>query len=429
MTYAKTLEFLFSCLPAYHRIGRAAYRNNLDNTIALDEYFGSPHRNYKTIHIAGTNGKGSVSHMLSSVLQEAGWKTGLYTSPHLKDFRERIRVNGRMIPKHEVTEFVRTHRKIIDQMKPSFFELTVAMAFDYFKKAGADVAVIETGLGGRLDSTNIISPVLSVITNIGHDHMDLLGDTIDKVAAEKAGIIKPGIPVVIGETQAETEKLFCEKAASAGSEVWFADRNFLCTLEAMKAETSMRKFTVNYLTEDRIFKGSTPLGGDYQKKNIQTLYQAATVLKDRFRVSEQNIGDGIRKVLRNTGLQGRWQIIGRNPLVICDTGHNKEGLEYVMNQLRGVPATDLHMVIGFVSDKDTASILPMFPREAKYYFTRASVLRAMDENVLRLKASESGLTGNSYHTVSEALNAARSNASATDVIFVGGSTFVVAEAI
>ncbi|MCU0455600.1 MAG: bifunctional folylpolyglutamate synthase/dihydrofolate synthase, partial [Bacteroidales bacterium] len=407
MTYVQTLEFLYSCLPAYHRIGRAAYRNNLDNTIALDDYFGHPHRNYTTIHVAGTNGKGSVSHMLASVLQEAGWKTGLYTSPHLKDFRERIRVNGRMIPKHEITEFVRKHREIIDQLKPSFFELTVAMAFDYFAAAGIDVAVVEVGLGGRLDSTNIISPVLSVITNIGHDHMDLLGDTIEKVAAEKAGIIKPGTPVVIGETQVETKELFREKAASSGSEIWFADCNFSCVPGGLKAATTMRKFTVNYLTEGRIFNGSTPLGGDYQKKNIQTLFQAAMVLKDRFRISEKNISDGIRKVLRNTGLQGRWQIIGRNPLIICDTGHNREGLEYVMKQLQGVPATRLHMVIGFVSDKDTSSILPMFPRKAEYYFTRASVLRAMDENVLRMKAAEFGLTGNSYHTVNEALAAAR----------------------
>jgi dihydrofolate synthase/folylpolyglutamate synthase len=429
MTYKQTLEFLYSQLPAYHRVGKAAYKNNLDNTNALDEYFGHPHRQFKAIHIAGTNGKGSVSHMIASVLQEAGWKTGLYTSPHLKDFRERIRVNGRMIPKNEVTEFVKKHKDIIEKISPSFFEMTVAMAFDHFANEKADVAVIEVGLGGRLDSTNIISPVLSVITNIGHDHMDLLGNTLEKVAAEKAGIIKAGIPVVIGETQPETEEAFLAKANETGSAVYFADANFACTLSDPEFSSGLRKYTVNYLTDSYIFSGYTPLGGDYQQRNLQTVHQACKILQKEFRISESNLKDGIREVITNTGLRGRWQVIGKDPLTICDTGHNKEGLEYVLRQLGKVPATSLHIVIGFVSDKDIGAMLSMFPENARYYFTRAKVQRAMDEKVLKSIAAGYGLKGRSYNDVSEALAAARANASPSDLVFVGGSTFVVAEII
>ena len=282
MTYNQTIEFLYSCLPAYHQIGKAAYKNNLDNTFALDNYFIHPHRNFKTIHVAGTNGKGSVSHMVASVLQEAGWKTGLYTSPHLKDFRERIRVNGRMIPKSEVIAFVRNHHGIIDSVKPSFFEMTVAMAFDHFSREKVDVAVIEVGLGGRLDSTNIINPVLSVITNIGHDHMDLLGNSIEKVAVEKAGIIKLKVPVVIGETQPETGEVFISKASETGSKIFFADTSFRCTLLEWETPYRDRKYTVNDLTENRLIYGSTPLGGDYQQRNIQTVFQVFNVLGKDF---------------------------------------------------------------------------------------------------------------------------------------------------
>jgi dihydrofolate synthase/folylpolyglutamate synthase len=429
MTYIQTLEFLYSQLPAYHRIGKAAYKNSLENTLELDEYFGHPHSKFKTIHIAGTNGKGSVSHMVASVLREAGWKVGLYTSPHLKDFRERIRVNGKMIPKKEVTAFVKNHKGIIDTIRPSFFEMTVAMAFDHFAREQVDVAVIEVGLGGRLDSTNIINPVVSVITNIGHDHMDLLGNKIEKVAGEKAGIIKNNVPVVIGETQEETTAVFISKAAATGSSVIFADNNFNCTLFDWNTVTGQRKYTVNDLTDKLVFNGSTPLGGDYQKKNLQTVYQACKVLEPEFRTGEACIKRGIRKVIMNTGLKGRWQIIGKHPLTICDTGHNKEGLEYVLRQIKKMSFTDLHLIIGFVSDKDISQILSMFPADANYYFTRAKVLRALDENALRLKASEFGLKGDSYPDVNEALIAARLKASETGLVFVGGSTFIVAEVI
>jgi dihydrofolate synthase / folylpolyglutamate synthase len=429
MTYEETLEFLFSQLPAYHRIGKAAYKNNLDNTNALDNYFGHPHRNYNTIHIAGTNGKGSVSHMLASILREAGLATGLYTSPHLKDFRERIQVNGMMIPEQDVITFVSEHKEIINKIRPSFFEMTAAMAFSYFSSRNVDVAVIETGLGGRLDSTNIINPVLSVITNIGHDHMDLLGDTLAKVAAEKAGIIKESVPVVIGETDPESEKIFTSVAAEKGSDIWFADKNFRCTLLEWDHLSGQRKYTVNQLTDKSLWTGFIPLGGDYQQKNLQTVYQIFRVLQDRFSLTGNNLADGIRKVIENTHLQGRWQVIGSNPLTICDTGHNKEGLEYVLNQISKVPSTGVHFVIGFVSDKDLDGILPMFPSNARYYFTKASVPRAMDENSLRLKASLSGLKGDCYTDVKSAVKAARENALPTDLVFIGGSTFIVAEAI
>ncbi|MCU0461885.1 MAG: bifunctional folylpolyglutamate synthase/dihydrofolate synthase [Bacteroidales bacterium] len=429
MTYKQTLDFLYSQLPAYHRIGKAAYKNNLDNTLALDEYFGHPHLSYKTIHIAGTNGKGSVSHMVASILQEAGCKTGLYTSPHLKDFRERIRVNGRMIPKNEVTAFIKNHKNIIEEVKPSFFEMTVAMAFDYFAREKVEVAVIEVGLGGRLDSTNIINPVLSVITNIGHDHMDLLGNSIEKVAIEKAGIIKKHVPVVIGETQTETNEVFVSRASETGSPIFFADKTFKCTLLDWDPSSNSRKYIVNNFTAKRHFNGSTPLGGDYQQRNLQTVYRVCEILKPDFKISEGNIRSGVRKVISNTGLMGRWQVIGKNPLTICDTGHNKEGLEYVIRQLKMVPSANLHMVIGFVSDKDLSQILPMLPADAHYYYTKAKVQRALDEKILRDKAEEYGLSGDCYPGVKEALKKARSVASVSDLVFVGGSSFVVAEVL
>ena len=429
MTYKQTLEFLYSQLPAYHRIGKAAYKNNLENSVALDKYFGCPHMKYKTIHIAGTNGKGSVSHMIASILQEAGMKTGLYTSPHLKDFRERIRVNGKMIPKQEVTQFVKRHAGIIEKIKPSFFEMTAAMAFDHFASEKADIALIETGLGGRLDSTNIINPVLSVITNIGHDHMDLLGDTIAKVAAEKAGIIKQGVPVVIGETKPDTEEVFLAEAEEKGSPVYFADVNFACVLFDPDISFMRRKYTVNDLTDGSVLSGYTPLTGDYQQENLRTVHQAIKLLMKDLMISEDNLRDGIRNVIKNTGLRGRWQVLGKDPLTICDTGHNKEGLDTVIRQLLKIPSTGLHIVIGFVSDKDINSILPMFPENARYYFTRAKVQRALDEKELKAKAEEYGLKGESYDDVKTALAEARANALISDLVFVGGSTFVVAEIV
>jgi dihydrofolate synthase / folylpolyglutamate synthase len=429
MTYSDAIGFLDSKLPAYHRIGKAAYRSDLNNTILLDNYFGNPHLKYATIHVAGTNGKGSVSHMIASVLQEAGYKTGLYTSPHLKDFRERIKVNGVMIPESEVIKFVTRHKSIISSVKPSFFEMTVAMAFNFFAESNVDIAVIEVGLGGRLDSTNIINPVLSVITNIGHDHMDLLGDTFEKVALEKAGIIKKNIPVLISETQSEIRDVFIRKANENESPYFFADEMYSCVLGKNYTLTGNREYLLNVLPGNDLVKGETPLGGDYQSKNLRAVFGAFALLKQSFTVSDRDIIEGIRKVVINTGLYGRWQILGTSPLTICDTGHNKEGLEYVMNQIRLIEKSALHIVVGFVNDKDLGLVLPLFPSGAIYYFTKAAVPRALNEQILKNEAANFGLIGECYSGVKEALDCAKMNAMPTDVIFIGGSTFVVAEVV
>jgi dihydrofolate synthase / folylpolyglutamate synthase len=429
MTYSQALEFLFSQLPAYHRIGKAAYRNDLKNTISLDNYFGNPHLRYPTVHVAGTNGKGSVSHMIASVLQEAGFKTGLYTSPHLKDFRERIRVDGEMIPESKVVTFVAEHSGIIGSVKPSFFEMTVAMAFNYFAEQNVDIAIIEVGLGGRLDSTNIINPVLSVITNIGHDHMDLLGNSFEKIAIEKAGIIKQGIPVVISETQPETENVFIETAERYGSRILFADKIFSCDLNISENVNIERKYQVTDLLTFSHAAGYIPLGGNYQSRNIQAVFTAFRILNDDFRVSEKNILDGIRNVIKNTGLQGRWQILADRPLTICDTGHNKEGIRFVVDQLKVIPRSALHIILGFVNDKDLGSVLPLFPNDAVYYFTKASVPRALNEISLRNEAEKYGLTGECFESVADALKCAKEKAQPSDLIFIGGSTFVVAEVL
>lgn len=420
---------MYAQLPAFHRVGKAAYKNDLSNTIKFDEYLGHPHLKYRTIHVGGTNGKGSVSHMIASVLMEAGYKTGLYTSPHLKDFRERIRVNGKMIPKSAVTGFVSKHSQFIESIKPSFFEMTVALAFEYFAVCNVDFAVIEVGLGGRLDSTNIISPELSLITNIGHDHMDLLGNTPGMIALEKAGIIKDKVPVVISETQPETRDIFIGKSQQTNSEIFFADQNYFCNLEVNYISGSTRNYMVTEPGSGTSFKGSCSLVGDYQSKNIQAVFQAFKVLEGKFNISMKNITDGIRRVRINTRLTGRWQIIGRAPMIVCDTGHNREGLEYVTGQISRIPKTKLHMILGFVSDKDLSLVLPLLPRDAVFYFTKASVPRALDEKILMHEALKYGLRGACYPDVKSALTAARSNARETDLIFIGGSTFIVAEVL
>jgi len=429
MNYSQALEFLYSQLPAFHRIGKAAYRNDLNNTSLLDNYFGNPHLKFRTIHVAGTNGKGSVSHMVASILQEAGYKTGLYTSPHLKDFRERIKVNGIVIQENEVVNFVTKHQGIIEALKPSFFEMTVAMAFNYFAESEVDIAVIEVGLGGRLDSTNIISPVLSVITNIGHDHMDLLGDTIEKIAAEKAGIIKKKIPVLISETQKDTKKVFIERAEENDSPITFADMLFFCQLSEIDRLTGRRDFFMTRIPENKRQKGETVLGGDYQSKNLQAVFSVFHILKNTFEVSEENIINGIRNVVLNTGLYGRWQILSDSPLTICDTGHNKEGLEYVLDQIGRIRKSELHIVLGFVNDKDLGSVLPLFPVKARYYFTKAAVPRALDEVKLKSEAAKYGLSGESYPSVKDAFDCAKARAGESDLIFIGGSTFIVAEVV
>jgi dihydrofolate synthase / folylpolyglutamate synthase len=429
MTYKETIDFLYSQLPVYHRIGKAAYKANLDNTTALDDYFGNPHRSFRSVHIAGTNGKGSVSHMIASVLQEAGYLTALYTSPHLKDYRERIRINGSMIPESEVVSFVENNIEFLTRLKPSFFEMSVAMAFNWFARQKVDVAVIETGLGGRLDSTNIIQPMLSVITNIGYDHMDLLGDTLQKIAMEKAGIIKKGTAVIIGETSVETREIFIEKASSLHSEIIFADNLFNCTAGDFDHISGKRNFKLRSLKTGRTISGVSALGGDYQTKNIPVVAAVTGILGNRFAISEKHLLSGIGKVIENTGFLGRWQILGNDPLTICDTGHNKDGLSYVIQQLAGIKAQTTHIVIGFVNDKDLSNILPLFPRNAKYYFTRASVPRALDEKILMEKAAGWELKGKSWPTVASAFRAARINAGPDDLIFIGGSTFVVAEVV
>lgn len=429
MTYKETIDFLYSQLPVYHRIGKAAYKANLDNTQDLDKYSGHPHTKFRSVHVAGTNGKGSVSHMLASVLQEAGYKTGLYTSPHLRDYRERIRINGNLIPEERVVSFVGKNINFISELRPSFFEMSVALAFDYFAAERVDIAVIETGLGGRLDSTNIIIPLLSVITNIGYDHMDLLGNTLREIASEKAGIIKKKVPVLIGESHQETSSVFCEKASELSSEIFFAEKMFHCSLEDLDFSEGSRKFRLTRSYTGKTITGSASLTGDYQAKNIAVVAAAIELIKKTFNISEQNFGDGISNVVQNTGLMGRWQILDRNPLTICDTGHNKHGLECVMKQIKRTPKNNLHMVVGFVNDKDLSLILPLFPEDAIYYFTKASVPRAMDEERLREKASEYGLIGKSFTSVKMALKAARQSAGNSDMIFIGGSTFIVAEVL
>jgi dihydrofolate synthase/folylpolyglutamate synthase len=429
MTYERTIEFLYSQLPVYHRIGKTAYKANLDNTFKLDRYFDHPHLKYKTVHVAGTNGKGSVSHMLASILYEAGYKTGLYTSPHLKDFRERIKVDGEMITEEEVVVFVETHKSVIDFIKPSFFELTVAMAFDHFANKKIDIGIIEVGLGGRLDSTNIINPFLAIITNIGHDHLDLLGPDLDDVSREKAGIIKRSVPVVIGETQICSEKVFKDKADELDAGIFFADKKYKCISGELDFKSGIRRMElVNRISKTSIFV-ETPLGGIYQEKNIPTVMQAVDILRTGFSIDSTDLINGLKNVTKNTDLKGRWQILGANPLIICDTGHNKEGLEYVMDQISTINKTRLHIVIGFVNDKDLTTILSLFPVNAIYYFTKASIPRALNENDLRTEAIKYGLEGMAYPDVKDALKAAIKVADRDDMIFIGGSTFVVAEVI
>ena len=429
MTYKETIEFLYTQLPVYHRIGKAAYKADLGNAMKLDEYFNHPHRKFRSVHVAGTNGKGSVSHMIASVLQEAGYKTGLYTSPHLKDFRERIKINGQMIPKKKVVSFVEKNKEVLISVEASFFEMSVAMAFDHFAKEEVEIAVIEVGLGGRLDSTNIISPLLSVITNIGHDHMDLLGNTLEKIAGEKAGIIKKNIPVVIGEKLDSTKSVFSEKAAETSSELLFAEDSYECKLENLNLESSTRLFCLSLKHTTYKICGETPLGGDYQINNLPVVACATDILRRFFDISPDNFTEGIRKTIINTDLQGRWQILGKEPLIICDTGHNREGLEYVLEQIKRIQKAKLHMIIGFVNDKDLSGVLPLFPQDATYYFTKASVPRALDEIILKTDASRFGLTGDSFDNVAIAVQAARKNAGKNDMIFIGGSTFVVADAL
>ena len=425
MNYKETLDWMFAQLPMYHREGKAAYKANLDNTLALDAHFGSPHRRFRTIHVAGTNGKGSVSHMLASILQETGLRVGLYTSPHLKDFRERIRVNGQMISQEYVTHFVESNQEIFDRIRPSFFEMTVAMAFQYFADAKVDIAVIEVGLGGRLDSTNIITPLVSVITNIALDHVALLGDTLEKIAGEKAGIIKPGVPAVVGIRDSATDFVFEQRAREVNTTVRFASD--LWHTEHLADNTYNLTRQGN---QWQLLDLHPELHGFYQRKNIPTVLETIQVLREQgLSLPDQAVRQGIERVVTNTGLLGRWQMLSERPYTVCDTGHNVDGITEVVSQLLACHYDHLHIVLGMVNDKDIDGVLALLPRDATYYFCKASIPRAMDEHTLADKASRLGLHGHTYPTVAEAYHAAKAAASPLDMIYIGGSTFVVAEVL
>lgn len=404
MNYQETTNWMFNQLPMYQHQGASAYKKDLTNVILLAEHLDNPHKKIKCIHVAGTNGKGSTSHMLASVLQEAGYKTGLYTSPHLKDFRERIKINGEEISEEFVIEFVKKHKSFFEANDMSFFEMTVGLAFDYFANEKVDIAIIEVGLGGRLDATNIITPLVSVITNIGIDHVQFLGNTLESIATEKAGIIKPEIPVVIGEYTPETQPVFLAKAKENNSEIYFAS---------------------DLISETH----PSDLIGDYQEHNKKTVLQAFKILNEQtdFNVNDENIKSGLLHVVKNTGLLGRWQQLGSEPKIVCDTAHNKHGLEIVLKQIQKETFDKLHIVLGVVNDKELDDVLPLFPKNATYYFCKPNIPRGLDATLLQEKALQFSLNGNTYSSVSEAYASAQNNATKNDFIYLGGSTFVVAE--
>ena len=404
MTYQETTTWLFNQLPMFQMQGASAYKKDLTNTLLLVEHLQHPETKFKSIHVAGTNGKGSTSSMIASILQEAGYKVGLYTSPHLKDFRERIRINGEMISEAFVVDFVAQNKSFFEANQLSFFEMTVGLAFDYFAKEQVDVAVVEVGMGGRLDSTNVISPLVSVITNIGFDHTQFLGDTLPKIANEKAGIIKSNVPVVIGEYSEETKPVFIDKAKLENTPIYFAQDNPEVTYECA-------------------------LLGDYQMHNKKTVLQTIELLQSQFNIEEKHIKLGLKNVIQNAGLLGRWQILKQKPFTVCDTAHNSHGLKIVLNQIQKHQFETLHIVLGVVNDKDLDSILPLFPKNANYYFCKPNVPRGLEPQILQKKATEFGLSGEVFNSVSEAYEEAINLAKDSDIIYIGGSTFVVAEIV
>ncbi|MBC8146495.1 MAG: bifunctional folylpolyglutamate synthase/dihydrofolate synthase [Bacteroidetes bacterium] len=431
MNYQETLDYLYSQLPMYQRIGAAAYKSNLDNTIALDKILNHPHKNFKSIHIAGTNGKGSVSHLIASILQTAGLKVGLYTSPHLKDFRERIRINGEKVTEGFVCNFIETYKSKFEKIELSFFEMTFGMAIQYFSEQKVDIAVMETGMGGRLDSTNILNPILSVITNIGLDHTMFLGDTIEKIAVEKAGIIKFNTPIVIGEKQDKIKSIFEEKARLDKGEISFASDIYSYKnsqfLLGDKAFLQMDVFKENKIFERNL---KTSLAGFYQGKNIITTLQSIDVLNQLdYQINKENILAGIEKVVENTGITGRWQLLSKTPLTICDTGHNVDGIREVVKQINSLSCSKLHFVLGMVNDKNIDSVLYLLPKDAIYYFCKANIPRGFDATELCKAAAKFGLTGKVFPSVIKAKQAAQENAKNDDLVFIGGSTFVVAEVV
>ena len=422
MNYSETLTYLYNSAPLFQHIGKDAYKEGLTNTHLLDEHFGHPHHNFRTIHVAGTNGKGSCSHTIAAVLQAAGYKTGLYTSPHLIDFRERIRVNGQPISQEFVIDFVEQHRAFFEPLHPSFFELTTAMAFLYFAQEKVDVAVIEVGLGGRLDCTNIIRPDLCVITNISFDHVQFLGNTLAKIATEKAGIIKPQTPVVIGETTPETKPVFLQKATEMQAPIHFAEEEqFVQQVEYTKDGHCLYQ-TINYPD----LRGE--LGGFCQEKNTNTILSALQCLQQAgYHINESHIREGFANVCKLTGLMGRWQRLEEHPTIICDTGHNVGGISYITKQLAIQKYDKLHLVIGMVNDKDISGVLKLLPSEASYYFTQASVQRALPAGKVKELAQTFNLHGEAYPDVKSALIAAKEKAAPEDLVFIGGSSFIVAD--
>ena len=415
----------------FHRIGASAFHAGLSNTLELCRIMGNPEKQFRSVHIAGTNGKGSTSHFLASILQEAGYQTGLFTSPHLRDFRERIRVNGKMIPKSQVTQFVNKFHDRFEPIQPSFYEWSFALASRYFDSQKVDVAIMETGMGGRLDSTNVLNPILSVITNIGLDHQQFLGDTIEKIAAEKAGIIKKGIPVIIGETQHSSSEVFRSYARHLNAPIYFADQHYSIQSSGYtrhKIPLLWFKLLAEGVAANEIYY--SPLTAAYQCKNLLTVIQAIELLKQQgFRISKGHIRNGIRRVIRHTGLQGRWQVLSQSPLTIADIGHNKDGISEVVKQLERTPYDQLHFVIGIVNDKDVHSMLELLPRQATYYFCKADIPRGMDAEELGRIAMGIGLKGDCYPSVKSAYQKAQNAANPNDLIFVGGSNFIVAEII
>lgn len=428
MNYQQTLDYLYAQLPMFSRIGAAAYKKDLHNTLALCKVLDDPHTKFKSIHIAGTNGKGSTSHMLAAILQESGYKTGLYTSPHLKDFRERIKVNGEMVPEEFVINFIQRMKPFAEEIQPSFFELTVAMAFDHFREEQVDIAVIETGLGGRLDSTNVVTPILSIITNIGYDHMNLLGNTLSEIAAEKAGIIKKGVPVVIGEQLPETKEIFLNKAREMNAPIHFVQEEYTVSNTTYSARSLNCDVTNTVCNITESF--GLDLNGLYQVKNLCTVLCAEGILMQQgWHIGNEHEKKALKNVKKLTGLHGRWEVISENPLLVLDVAHNEDGIKQLLNQLLliGKQAAQVHFVMGMVKDKDINKVLSLLPADAHYYFSNAHIPRAIPHEELKEKASGFGLTGISYDDVNEAVRTARRAAGQGDMIIVCGSVFLVAE--
>jgi len=423
MTYQETLDYLFNALPMFQRIGAAAFKKDLSNTIAFCDHLGNPQNQFKSVHVAGTNGKGSTSHAICSVLMEAGYKVGLYTSPHLKSFTERIKINGEEIPEDEVVNFVTANKPYLEDLKPSFFEMTVGMAFWFFAKEEVDIAVIEVGMGGRLDSTNVISPEVCVITNIGYDHMQFLGDTLEKIAGEKAGIIKTATPVVISQRQPETSPVFEKIAKEKNAPFYFAEDFYSISKKGIQDKVSYE-----VIEGEKFFLIEMDLKGNYQQKNLTGILQTIAVLqKLGYRITQSHINYGLGQIVKNTGLKGRWQVLGKDPWIICDTGHNEDGLKYIIEQLNEYTYNQLYMIIGMVNDKEISKVLNLFPKYAQYIFCQADIPRALEADLLANKAAAHGLKGIVIKNVNEAIEWAKKNALENDLIFIGGSTFVVAE--